>query len=90
MVLSCLERHRQATFIGQEAGGKRTVLSGSREHVPPPSTGLDCCISTRLWQFADRPNDGHGVMPTTAVSPTIEDIVHGRDPVMESALRALE
>ncbi len=90
MVLSCLERHGRATFIGEEAGGNRTVLSGSPKHFRLPNTGLDCYISTRLWQLVDRPNDGHGVLPTIAVSATIEDIVHGRDPVMESALRALE
>ena len=90
MVLSCLERHGRATFIGEEAGGNRTVLSGSPKHFRLPNTGLDCYISTRLWQLVDRPNEGHGVLPTIAVAPTIEDIVHRRDPVMEAALRALE
>ena len=90
MVLSCLERHGRATFIGEEAGGNRTVLAGSPKHVRLPNTGMDCYISTRLWRLVDRPNDGHGVMPTMAVSPTIGDIIHGRDPVMAAALRALE
>lgn len=90
MVLSCLERHGRAIFIGEEAGGNRTVLSGSPKHFRLPNTGLDCYISTRFWQLVDRPNDGHGVMPTIAASPTIENVIHGRDPVMEAALKALE
>lgn len=90
MVLSCLERHHRAIFIGEEAGGNRTVLSGSPRHFRLPNTGVDCSISTRLWQLSDRPNDGHGVMPDIPVSPTIEDIIHGRDPVMDAALKALD
>ena len=89
MVLSCLERHQRATFIGEEAGGNRTLLAGSPRHVRLPNTRINCYISTRLWQLADRPNDGHGVMPSVAVTPTIDDIIHERDPAMEAALRVL-
>lgn len=89
MVLSCLERQARPTFIGEEAGGNRTLLAGSPRHVRLPNTRINCYISTRIWQLADRPNDGHGVMPTVAVSPTIEDIIHDRDPVMEAALHVL-
>jgi Peptidase family S41 len=90
MVLSCLERHGRATFIGEEAGGNRTIIAGSPKHLRLPNTGMDCYISTRLWRMVDRPNDGHGVMPTIPVSPTIDDIIDGRDPVMEAALKAFE
>ena len=86
MVLSCLERHQRATFIGEEAGGNRTVISGSPKKFTLPNTRLDCYISTRTWQLADGTNDGHGVMPTIPISPTIDDLVQGRDPVMEAAL----
>jgi len=89
MVLSCLERHQRATFIGEEAGGNRTLLAGSPRQVRLPNTRLNCYISTRLWQLADRPNDGHGVQPTIAVSPTIDDIIQDRDPAMEAALSLL-
>ena len=89
MVLSCLERHQRATFIGEEAGGNRTLLAGSPRHVRLPNTRINGFISTRLWQLADRPNDGHGVMPPVAVTPTIDDIIHERDPAMEAALRVL-
>ncbi|MBL0126857.1 MAG: hypothetical protein IPP83_05235 [Flavobacteriales bacterium] len=90
MVLSCLERDHRATFIGEEAGGNRTVISGSPKHVRLPNTGIDCYISTRLWRLTDGPNDGHGVMPTIAVRATIEDLLSGRDAVMDVALKALE
>lgn len=89
MVLSCLERHQRATFIGEEAGGNRTVLAGSPRHVRLPNTRISCYLSTRLWQLTDRPNDGHGVLPTIAALPTIDDIIHDRDPAMEAALRVL-
>ena len=87
MVLSCLERHARATFIGEEAGGNRTVLCGSPARIVLPNTRLDCMISTRLWRLADRMNDGHGVMPTDLVIPTIEDRLQGRDPAL---LRAFD
>lgn len=90
MVLSCLERHQRAVLVGEEAGGNRTLLAGSPKHFRLPNTGADCYISTRLWRLVDRPNDGHGVMPTIPVSPTIEDIIYGRDPMMEAALKALD
>lgn len=86
MVLSCLERHGRATFIGEEAGGNRTVLAGSPKHVRLPNTGMDCYISTRLWRLVDRPNDGHGVMPTIPVKVNIQDVLAGRDAVMETAI----
>lgn len=89
MVLSCLERHGRATFIGEEAGGNRTVLSGSPKRIVLPRTRIECHISTRLWQLVDGPNDGHGVMPTIAIHPRIEDLITGRDPVMEAALDSL-
>lgn len=89
MVLSCLERHGRATFVGEEAGGNRTVLAGSPKRITMPHTRIECYISTRLWQLADRPNDGHGVMPTIAVRPTIDDLLNGRDPVMQAALDRL-
>lgn len=90
MVLSCLERHQRATFIGEEAGGNRTVLSGSPQHFVLPNTHIACHISTRTWQLADRPDDGHGVMPTIRVVPTVQAIVNGTDPVLEAAYKALD
>lgn len=89
MVLSCLERHQRATFIGVEAGGNRTVLSGSPRRVVLPNTGIHCHISSRNWRLADRPNDGHGVMPTLEVVPGINDLLSGDDPVLNAGLRAL-
>lgn len=90
MVLSCLERHGRATFIGEEAGGNRTVLAGSPKRIVLPHTRLECYISTRLWHLADRPNDGHGVMPTVAVKRTIGDLLAGRDAALDAALKTLE
>lgn len=90
MVLSCLERHHRAVFIGEEAGGNRTVLSGSPKTFQLPNTRIECSVSTRLWRLADRPNDGHGVMPSIAVHESIQDILAGRDAVMEAALSAIK
>lgn len=87
MVLSCLQRHNRATFIGEESGGNRTVLAGSPKHVLLPNTRLNCYISTRVWQLCERPNDGHGVIPDIEVHPTIDDLVNGRDVPFEEALR---
>lgn len=86
MVLSCLERHQRAVFIGEEAGGNRTLLSGSPKLFRLPNTHIECYVSSRLWRVADRPNDGHGVMPTILAQPDIHDVISGRDPVLERAL----
>lgn len=73
-------------FIGEEAGGNRTVLSGSPKNFQLPNTHIACSVSTRLWRLVDRPNDGHGVMPTILVQPDIQDVISGRDLVLERAL----
>jgi hypothetical protein len=64
-------------------------VSGCPTPVRLPHTRIHCYISTRLWQLADRPNDGYGVQPTIAVSPQMEEFTGGRDAVMEAALRTL-
>lgn len=89
MVLSCLERHHSATFIGEEAGGNRTVLAGSPKRFRLPNTQIDCWISTKLWQLNDQPNDGHGVRPTLAVRESVDDLLTGRDAIMEEAKKAV-
>ena len=86
MVLSCLERHQRAVFIGEEAGGNRTVLSGSPKSFQLPNTHIACSVSTRLWRLVDRPNDGHGVMPTISVKENIQDVLAGHDAVIEATI----
>lgn len=89
MVLACLERNGRAAFVGEEAGGNRTALSGSPKRIVLLNTGLQCYISTRLWLLADGGNNGHGVRPTVAVPPALDDLLDGRDVVMLAALDLL-
>lgn len=90
MVLSCLERNRRAIFIGTRAGGDRIRLAGSPKRIRLPNTALQCFISTRLWHLSEQPDEGYGVEPTISVMTSIDDVLTGRDPVMEAALKTLD
>ena len=89
MVLAQLELHGRGMLMGEEAGGNRTVLSGSARTKVLKHSRIACTISRSTWQLAQRPDDGHGVRPTHPVTSTVTDRISNRDAVMSMALRAV-
>jgi len=83
--------HKKAAFLGEECGaGYYGNTSGSMAQVTLPKTGLQVMIPLVLYTLAvdEYPKD-KGLVPDIAVSPAIEDLLAGRDVVMERALEFL-
>ena len=77
-------------FIGEETGGS-FVCSDNSTVATLPLTKLRFRTSRTVWAVAvEGLAFGRGVFPDIAVSPTFEDVVAGRDAVMERALGLIE
>ncbi|MEO8067653.1 MAG: S41 family peptidase [Flavobacteriales bacterium] len=87
MVLAQLQLHHRGPLIGEEAGGNRTVLSGSARTTMLTHSRIACTISRKTWQLVQRTDDGHGVRPTDRIAPSPADRIAGRDEVLNTALR---
>ena len=78
-----------ATFLGEETGGGyEGNNSGDTQFVVLPSSGIT--VSVPLWCYTTAGvgpgHHGRGVEPDVAVRATIEDVLAGRDVVLERAL----
>ncbi len=89
MMLAQLELHGRGPLIGEEAGGDRTVLSGSARTSVLKHSRIACTVSRKTWQLVHRPDDGHGVKPTHPVNTSATERLSGRDAAMSTALRAI-
>lgn len=84
IVSSCLQKNKRATFIGEETGGNKTILSGNAKSFVLPNTKINCEIAATEYLIrANSENNGHGVFPDYYVPCTIEDIINNRDNVKE-------
>ena len=84
--------HKKAVFFGEECGaGYYGNTSGYIVVATLPNTRIQVRIPLVIYTMAvdGYPKD-RGIVPDVPVSPTIEDLLAGRDPVMERALRFLE
>jgi hypothetical protein len=89
MVAAILERDKRAIFIGEETGGNKFIISGDPVEVDLPHTKIKCYISTATYRIVEGLNQGHGVLPTYEVIPTIEDILEKRDRPLEMAFKLI-
>jgi len=83
--------HKKAVFLGEECGaGYYGNTSGATASVTLPKTGLQARIPLVLYTLAvdGYPKD-RGIVPDIAVTPSIEDLLDGRDVVMDRALEFL-
>ena len=84
--------HKKAVFFGEECGsGYYGNTSGFMVMATLPNTRIQVRIPLVLYTMAvdGYPKD-RGIVPDHLVSPTIEDLLTGRDPVMERARLFLE
>ena len=88
---SLFHHYRKATFFGEECGaGYYGNTSGFVVMVTLPNTGLRVGVPLVLYTMAvDGYPADRGIVPDVPVTPTIEDLLAGRDPVMERALSFL-
>ncbi len=89
--LSTLHAAKRATFLGTEtAGAYFGNSSGSFATVMLPNTKLSVRIPLLTYYIsAKNPSakPDRGILPDIRIEPTIQDLLGGRDPVMEKALR---
>lgn len=87
MVSACLKRNKRCIFIGEEAGGNNCTLSGDTETFTLPNTLITFEIATQTYLLSDAmQNTGHGVIPAFVITPSISDIITGKDAVMDKAM----
>lgn len=91
-VVSLFHFNRKAVFFGEEGGsGYYGSTAGFIVWATLPHTGLQVKIPLfRCTLAVDGYAKDRGLIPDIFVSPTIEDLLADRDPVMEKALRFLE
>jgi hypothetical protein len=85
---SLFHHHKKAVFFGEECGsGYYGNTSGFMVMATLPRSGLRVRVPLVLYTMAVEgyPKD-RGIVPDFPVSPTIEDVLAGRDVVMERAL----
>jgi hypothetical protein len=83
--------HKKAVFLGEECGaGYYGNTSGSTASVTLPRTGLQVRIPLVLYTLAvDGYPKNRGIVPDIAIAPSIEDLLAGRDVVLDRALALL-
>ncbi|OGD20786.1 MAG: hypothetical protein A2Y70_05140 [Candidatus Aminicenantes bacterium RBG_13_64_14] len=89
---SLFHYYKKAVFFGEECGaGYYGNTSGFMVMATLPNTRIQVRIPLVLYTMAvdGYPKD-RGIVPDFPVSPTIEDLLEGRDTVMERALQFLE
>ena len=89
---SAFHYYKKAVFFGEECGsGYYGNTSGFMVTATLPNTRIQIRIPLVLYTMAvdGYPKD-RGIVPDFPVTPTIEDLLAGRDPVMERALLFLE
>lgn len=88
---SLFHYHHKAVFFGEECGaGYYGNTSGFSLMVTLPRTGLQIRVPLVLYTMAvDGYPQDRGIIPEVPVAPMIQDLLAGRDPVMDRALKFL-
>jgi len=87
---SLVKFHNLGTFVGQETNGSYSCNANATELLLPNSG-----IRTRIAQstFATAVSGfelGPGIMPDVEVTPTLDHILTGADPVLAEALHLIQ
>jgi len=89
---SAFHYYKKAVFFGEECGsGYYGNTSGFMVMATLPGSGIRVRVPLVLYTMAvdGYPKD-RGILPEFLVTPAIEDLLAGRDPVMDRALAQLE
>ncbi len=92
-VVSILKFHKTGQFIGEEVGGSyRGDSGGVLGWITLPNTRIRVRMAMVKYILGLEENitAKKGVVPDFSVSPTIDDLKSGRDPVLEFALSKIE
>lgn len=89
---SILKSYNRGVFIGEEPGGNpNTNTSGLQAVMTLPNTGNRIVMPFFQWEMNTTfENTGFGVQPDYPVRPSIQDVIDGRDVVMEFTLNFIQ
>jgi len=88
-VATVLHHHRLGTFLGEETGGGYDGnTSGVSMQIALPSSRIRVSVPHWMYTTANLGHDhaGRGVPADVVMRPSIDDVLAGRDPVLERAL----
>jgi hypothetical protein len=87
-VVALMQEYKRATFIGEELPSAREGGSGATRSVMLRHSQFIVSVPLVKYElpYRDRTDDGRGVMPDVMIEPTIDDLIAGRDVIMEAAL----
>jgi len=77
------------TLVGEETGGLPTQF-GDIYPFWLPNTNLPVGVSHKKFYRPSGIDDGRGVLPDIEVTTTLEDILEGKDPVIEQVLEIIK
>jgi hypothetical protein len=84
----------RATFVGVEtAGGAEVNSSGFFTIITLPYSKIDLGVPRLGFHMADldpKMDKNRGIIPDILLAPTAEDVLSGKDPVMERALQLVK
>lgn len=88
---SILKSYDRGIFIGEEPGGNpNTNTSGLQAVMTLPNTGNRVVMPFWQWEMNTTfENTGYGVKPDYPIRPSIQDMIEGRDVVMEYTLKLI-
>lgn len=87
IVSAAFQHYQRGKIIGEESGGNRRVICGDAEWLTLPHSRINVAMPVRQYVLRDlEKNDGHGVIPDYLISPSIEDLITGKDRVLEFVL----
>jgi Peptidase family S41 len=82
-----LDTSTDAVFVGEPTGGSPNLYGDVRPAVLPNS-GIRVEISSRYWPLGGPDDDRPWIAPDIPVAVTVDDLLVGRDPVLQAALDA--
>jgi len=92
-VTAVLAHHKKAVFFGEETGGGyQGNNSGLMPRTTLVPTRLQLTVPLQSYYNAVAPDVhvGHGTMPDIPVSASVEELIAGKDVVMEAALKYIQ
>lgn len=87
-----LQGAKRATFVGQETGGAfNGTVAGFMPIFTLPASRLKIRIGIMEMRTPYKtPVLGHGVFPDTEIIPSVDDLIHDRDPELDWILHDIE
>ena len=91
IVCSALQRYNRCKFIGEETGGNPCVIAAGGKYINLPNTKTKVLVPNLQYEIRYKSrNTGIGILPDYPVVPTLDDILAGRDPVLQYAYQLIK